>query len=228
MTKYRTQRSRSSSFTCSKTRTNRSSASFSRKYQRESFSFISSPLHMQSDFPSSIIYPLYSDMWLCLIGTGSTFIEVTMDKLDELNIYFVLFFLHFHYRQVRLDPTAVKNDMELLKRFCTEGEKRVLKSVRYTSGSNYLHISLGCKELLLTLMQCTGKQREKKKLVFCCNKRHESHYICQFPVISLHVFYCLITMYLSCLSKAASSMCTSGEECSLCPLFLRLNRQHQI
>uniref|UniRef100_A0A3B4WF26 Outer dynein arm docking complex subunit 2 n=1 Tax=Seriola lalandi dorsalis TaxID=1841481 RepID=A0A3B4WF26_SERLL len=35
--------------------------------------------------------------------------------------------------QVRLDPTAVKNDMELLKRFCSEGEKRVLKSVRYTS-----------------------------------------------------------------------------------------------
>lgn len=76
---------------------------------------------------------------------------------------FCFVFLHFHYRQVRLDPTAVKNDMELLKRFCSEGEKRVLKSVRYTSGLNYLHISLGCKELLLTLMQCTGKQREEKK-----------------------------------------------------------------
>lgn len=28
--------------------------------------------------------------------------------------------------------------MELLKRFCGEGEGRALKSVRYTSGLNYL------------------------------------------------------------------------------------------
>ncbi|XP_071341790.1 outer dynein arm-docking complex subunit 2 [Trachinotus anak] len=43
--------------------------------------------------------------------------------------------------QVRLDPTAVKNDMELLKRFCSEGEKRVLKSVRYTSDYEFAN---GC------------------------------------------------------------------------------------
>ncbi|XP_022609806.1 armadillo repeat-containing protein 4 [Seriola dumerili] len=44
--------------------------------------------------------------------------------------------------QVRLDPTAVKNDMELLKRFCSEGEKRVLKSVRYTSDYEFAN---GCR-----------------------------------------------------------------------------------
>uniref|UniRef100_A0A3B4WEY1 Outer dynein arm docking complex subunit 2 n=1 Tax=Seriola lalandi dorsalis TaxID=1841481 RepID=A0A3B4WEY1_SERLL len=41
-----------------------------------------------------------------------------------------------------LDPTAVKNDMELLKRFCSEGEKRVLKSVRYTSDYEFTN---GCR-----------------------------------------------------------------------------------
>ncbi|KAG7242266.1 hypothetical protein INR49_024027, partial [Caranx melampygus] len=44
--------------------------------------------------------------------------------------------------QVRLDPTAVKNDMELLKRFCSEGENRVLKSVRYTSDYEFTN---GCR-----------------------------------------------------------------------------------
>ncbi|XP_074477893.1 outer dynein arm-docking complex subunit 2 isoform X1 [Sebastes fasciatus] len=34
---------------------------------------------------------------------------------------------------VELDPAAVKNEVELLKQHCSEGEKRVLKSVRYTS-----------------------------------------------------------------------------------------------
>ncbi|CAK6952038.1 outer dynein arm-docking complex subunit 2 [Scomber scombrus] len=44
--------------------------------------------------------------------------------------------------QVGLDPTAVKNEVELLKRFCSEGEKRVLKSVRYTSDYEF---SNGCR-----------------------------------------------------------------------------------
>ncbi|XP_029385311.1 armadillo repeat-containing protein 4 isoform X2 [Echeneis naucrates] len=44
--------------------------------------------------------------------------------------------------QVRLDPTTVKNDIELLKRFCSEGEKRVLKSVRYTSDYEFEN---GCR-----------------------------------------------------------------------------------
>ncbi|TNN72433.1 Armadillo repeat-containing protein 4 [Liparis tanakae] len=48
--------------------------------------------------------------------------------------------------QVGLDPAVVRNEVELLKRLCSEGEKRVLKSVRYTSGLNYLHISVRCKE----------------------------------------------------------------------------------
>uniref|UniRef100_A0A665UXR5 Armadillo repeat containing 4 n=1 Tax=Echeneis naucrates TaxID=173247 RepID=A0A665UXR5_ECHNA len=41
-----------------------------------------------------------------------------------------------------LDPTTVKNDIELLKRFCSEGEKRVLKSVRYTSDYEFEN---GCR-----------------------------------------------------------------------------------
>ncbi|XP_044031908.1 outer dynein arm-docking complex subunit 2 isoform X2 [Siniperca chuatsi] len=44
--------------------------------------------------------------------------------------------------QVRLDHTAVKNEVELLKRFCSEGENRVLKSVRYTSDYEF---SNGCR-----------------------------------------------------------------------------------
>ncbi|XP_074549652.1 outer dynein arm-docking complex subunit 2 [Halichoeres trimaculatus] len=44
--------------------------------------------------------------------------------------------------QVSLDPTAVKNEVELLRRLCTEGEKRVLKSVRYTSDYEF---SNGCR-----------------------------------------------------------------------------------
>ncbi|XP_045918658.1 outer dynein arm-docking complex subunit 2 isoform X2 [Micropterus dolomieu] len=44
--------------------------------------------------------------------------------------------------QVSLDCTAVTNEVELLKRFCSEGEKRVLKSVRYTSDYEF---SNGCR-----------------------------------------------------------------------------------
>uniref|UniRef100_A0A8C7JW62 Outer dynein arm docking complex subunit 2 n=1 Tax=Oncorhynchus kisutch TaxID=8019 RepID=A0A8C7JW62_ONCKI len=36
-------------------------------------------------------------------------------------------------QEVRLSPATVKNDVELLKHFCSEGEKKVLKSVQYTS-----------------------------------------------------------------------------------------------
>ncbi|XP_056290638.1 outer dynein arm-docking complex subunit 2 [Pseudoliparis swirei] len=44
--------------------------------------------------------------------------------------------------QVGLDPAVVRNEVELLKRLCSEGEKRVLKSVRYTS--DYV-FSNGCR-----------------------------------------------------------------------------------
>ncbi|XP_070784506.1 outer dynein arm-docking complex subunit 2 isoform X2 [Enoplosus armatus] len=44
--------------------------------------------------------------------------------------------------QVGPDRTTVKNEVELLKRFCSEGEKRVLKSVRYTSDYEF---SNGCR-----------------------------------------------------------------------------------
>uniref|UniRef100_A0A671YMZ7 Outer dynein arm docking complex subunit 2 n=1 Tax=Sparus aurata TaxID=8175 RepID=A0A671YMZ7_SPAAU len=41
-----------------------------------------------------------------------------------------------------LDPTAAKNEVELLRRFCSEGETRALKSVRYTSDYEF---SNGCR-----------------------------------------------------------------------------------
>ena len=67
--------------------------------------------------------------------------------MNETNWMFVLFFYIFSYRRVRLDPTAVKNEVELLKRLCAgKGEERALKSVRYTAGLNYLHMTLGGKE----------------------------------------------------------------------------------
>uniref|UniRef100_A0AAZ3S0T1 Armadillo repeat-containing protein 4 n=1 Tax=Oncorhynchus tshawytscha TaxID=74940 RepID=A0AAZ3S0T1_ONCTS len=44
--------------------------------------------------------------------------------------------------QVRLSPAAVKNDVELLKSFCSEGEKRVLTSVQYTSDYEFTN---GCR-----------------------------------------------------------------------------------
>ncbi|XP_033856926.3 outer dynein arm-docking complex subunit 2-like isoform X1 [Acipenser ruthenus] len=45
-------------------------------------------------------------------------------------------------QEVRLTPVTVKNDVELLKRFCGEGEKMVLKSVEYTSDYEF---SNGCR-----------------------------------------------------------------------------------
>ncbi|KAK6492254.1 armadillo repeat-containing protein 4-like [Huso huso] len=45
-------------------------------------------------------------------------------------------------QEVRLSPVTVKNDVELLKRFCGEGEKMVLKSVEYTSDYEF---SNGCR-----------------------------------------------------------------------------------
>nr|XP_019942803.1 PREDICTED: armadillo repeat-containing protein 4 isoform X1 [Paralichthys olivaceus]XP_019942804.1 PREDICTED: armadillo repeat-containing protein 4 isoform X1 [Paralichthys olivaceus] len=44
--------------------------------------------------------------------------------------------------QIRLDPAAVNNDVESLKQFCSGGNKRVLKSVRYTSDYEF---SNGCR-----------------------------------------------------------------------------------
>nr|XP_043897767.1 outer dynein arm-docking complex subunit 2 isoform X1 [Solea senegalensis] len=44
--------------------------------------------------------------------------------------------------EVELNLTALKNDIESLKRLCSEGEKRLLKSVRYTSDFEF---SNGCR-----------------------------------------------------------------------------------
>ncbi|XP_010883915.2 armadillo repeat-containing protein 4 [Esox lucius] len=45
-------------------------------------------------------------------------------------------------QEVRLSPAAVKNDVELLKSFCCDGEKRVLKAVQYTSDYEFAN---GCR-----------------------------------------------------------------------------------
>uniref|UniRef100_A0A8C7TAT0 Outer dynein arm docking complex subunit 2 n=1 Tax=Oncorhynchus mykiss TaxID=8022 RepID=A0A8C7TAT0_ONCMY len=45
-------------------------------------------------------------------------------------------------QEVRLSPAAVKNDVELLKSFCSEGETRVLTSVQYTSDYEFTN---GCR-----------------------------------------------------------------------------------
>lgn len=54
----------------------------------------------------------------------------------------------------RLDPAAVRAEVELLQQLCNEGEMRALESVRYTSGLNYLPRFTGRQEkhLLLTTM----------------------------------------------------------------------------
>ncbi|XP_008279473.1 armadillo repeat-containing protein 4 [Stegastes partitus] len=44
--------------------------------------------------------------------------------------------------KVSLDPAAAKNEVELLKQLCSDGEKRVLKSLRYTSEFEF---SNGCR-----------------------------------------------------------------------------------
>lgn len=69
----------------------------------------------------------------CLIETGRR-----IWKTIESN----WMFLFFYFSQIGLNPTAVKEEVELLKQWCTDGETEILKSLRYTSGVNYLHISL--------------------------------------------------------------------------------------
>ncbi|KAM4718263.1 LOW QUALITY PROTEIN: outer dynein arm-docking complex subunit 2-like [Anableps anableps] len=44
--------------------------------------------------------------------------------------------------EMKLDLTAVKKEVELLKQFCTEGEKKLLKSLKYTSDFEF---SNGCR-----------------------------------------------------------------------------------
>lgn len=74
------------------------------------------------------LFPLIcSSLWCCMAETKGT---MTFDP-------FVCF--SFNFRRVKLDPTALKKEVELLKHCSTEG---LLKSLRYTSGKNYLHISL--------------------------------------------------------------------------------------
>ncbi|XP_060920838.1 outer dynein arm-docking complex subunit 2 [Labrus mixtus] len=62
--------------------------------------------------------------------------------LQNLDNHIVTKCLKMISEQVSLDPTAVKNEVELLRRFCSEREKRALKSVRYTSEYEF---SNGCR-----------------------------------------------------------------------------------
>uniref|UniRef100_A0AAQ4P5H1 Outer dynein arm docking complex subunit 2 n=1 Tax=Gasterosteus aculeatus aculeatus TaxID=481459 RepID=A0AAQ4P5H1_GASAC len=66
-------------------------------------------------------------------------LDSILEKEDKM---FCFVFLHLLPRRVGLDPDAVRNEVEMLKRYCSEGEKRVLKSVRYTS--DYV-FSNGCR-----------------------------------------------------------------------------------
>lgn len=42
--------------------------------------------------------------------------------------------LNIYFREIPLNPAAIKNDIELLKRFSGKGEQTVLESIKYTSG----------------------------------------------------------------------------------------------
>lgn len=53
-------------------------------------------------------------------------------KVFEMN------FLNIYFREIRLNPGTVKNDIELLKQFSGKGEQTVLESIEYTSGSCYI------------------------------------------------------------------------------------------
>lgn len=61
-----------------------------------------------------------------------------------MNYCFV--FHNIHKRQVRLNPKAVKNEVEILQVFCGGGDKGLLKSLRYTSGLNQFHVLLEYEE----------------------------------------------------------------------------------
>ncbi len=130
-------------------------------------------------------------------------------------------FRHFHYSQVKLDTTAVKKEVELLKRFCNEGENRVLKSVRYTSGLNYLHISLVFAGKAVAISTNAGYSKYKKGCVLPPQKTWKSLYLSDSSLPShqsVHV-YCSIAVYLSCPSKIFNGMCTSSGKSRMCPLF---------
>uniref|UniRef100_A0A452UKR9 Outer dynein arm-docking complex subunit 2 n=1 Tax=Ursus maritimus TaxID=29073 RepID=A0A452UKR9_URSMA len=51
-------------------------------------------------------------------------------------------FLTIHFREICLNPTIVKNDIELLKHFSGKGEQTVLESIDYTSDYEF---SNGCR-----------------------------------------------------------------------------------
>lgn len=86
----------------------------------------------------------------------------------------------------RLDPAAVRAEVELLQRLCDEGERRALKSVRHTSGLNYLPRFTGRQEkhLLLTTMLFNPKTsqvqvfrpHEERSPCYRCNAEPQSKY----------------------------------------------------
>ena len=58
-------------------------------------------------------------------------------SVDSLKV-FQMNFLNIYFREIRLNPGTVKNDIELLKQFSGKGKQTVLESIEYTSGSCYI------------------------------------------------------------------------------------------
>uniref|UniRef100_A0A8C4Z1I5 Outer dynein arm docking complex subunit 2 n=1 Tax=Gadus morhua TaxID=8049 RepID=A0A8C4Z1I5_GADMO len=68
--------------------------------------------------------------------------EQAQDSEVKVQLFLLLQQLDNQLIKVGVRPWAVKNEVELLKGFCSEGNKRVLKSVRYTSDYEF---SNGCR-----------------------------------------------------------------------------------
>uniref|UniRef100_A0A673BVC0 Armadillo repeat containing 4 n=1 Tax=Sphaeramia orbicularis TaxID=375764 RepID=A0A673BVC0_9TELE len=62
--------------------------------------------------------------------------------LQNLDKQLLIKLLHEISQQVELNPAAVKNEVEMLKRSCGNGESRLLKSIQYTSDYEF---SNGCR-----------------------------------------------------------------------------------
>ena len=61
-------------------------------------------------------------------------------SVDSLKV-FQMNFLNIYFREIRLNPGTVKNDIELLKQFSGKGKQTVLESIEYTSGSCTFYLS---------------------------------------------------------------------------------------
>ena len=140
--------------------------------------------------------------------------------MNEMNWMFVLFcFSPFSLQTSRARPHRSEEWSGVVETVLQWGRKEGVEvgsiHIRFELSPHFTRSQE--KQLLLTLMLDIPKH---KKTVFCCHKRHGSHYICQIPVyqvISHYMFFCFIAADLSCHNKAflRCSMCTSSDECCL-------------